>query len=272
MRQAFAPFLLAIANAGAGHSHGPSSHVHGEAVNVEVVKNDKYHQKLTYEFKSDKFGDTWVHFESELHSEAAANNFQDGWFISQWYAIEKPGEDGTHHDDDHGHDHRFLDGDHTQHRHEGDDGPQLAFETVQATLKFDKTKTNDIPEANVTLQQGCGVRLQESWGNAVNYAERIETPKADQPCSPWSTSAASWTSSETSVTAKLSRKLKDAQVSEIELKAGEKYHYRGGYFVQKTATNQELGYVETEFDMYVEGSGAAYLAIGAALLSVSALI
>ena len=72
-----------------------------------------------------------------------------------------------------------------------------------------------------------------------------------------------------SVTAAMKRKLNDPQVSQINLKAG-KYHARGGYFVQKTVSDQEVGVVDTpegEVDLFILDAATAGLAIGASLLA-----
>ena len=90
MRYIFALGLLATASEAAfalggdhDHDHGHGGHSHANEVKLDIVKDANYHMTLAYMVEPDKFGDKWLVFESKL--EAEAGEFQDGWFVSQWF-------------------------------------------------------------------------------------------------------------------------------------------------------------------------------------------
>ena len=112
MRYNFSLALVAIYSRvafGMGDDHNDHDdhghdHSHANAVEIDVVKDANYHMALTYIVESDKFGDMWLVFESNLEAETDESKYQDGWYVSQWFQI----EEGSHHMHDDGHDHRLL--------------------------------------------------------------------------------------------------------------------------------------------------------------------
>ena len=210
--------------------------------------------------EADQFGDNWLTFESTLASETAGS-FVDGNYISQWYQLLDAhhghgGEEEGHE----GHDHRALEG-------HGED--EAWYETVQATLLFDSAATT-VAEANATLQQTCGAKLQDTWVD-TGYAGRAEAIAGDEKCSPWLSAAGEWAADAEDVKAVFKRKLIEEQLSDIALKAGT-YSMRGGFFVQTSAsvvTGQASGFAEnlelTIADSAMQGLAAGILCLSAAL-------
>ena len=235
---------------------------------VDIYDQGDYHQQLEYYTEVDELGQNWLVFETTL--EAEAGTVVNGNYVSQWYQIlcNDCDHHGHHHgEDDHGHDHRAL-----EMATYGIEGEAYHLETVQATVLYeDGQSDNVVPVANRSIQQSCGEKLHETWVD-TDYAARLD---AEDTCQPWITVADAWTSEleQIEVEAGFKRKFDETQLSEIKMAPGQMYTVRGGFHIQKSAsdvTGQTIGYAAdveiTIMDGALQGLAAGIVALSASLL------
>ena len=211
---------------GHDHSHGGDGHAHDveemEGTEMTIVENADYRMDLKYWVAADAFGDNWLTFESSLVATADYTHHQ---YVSQWYQLADV--DGLSEETD--------PAEETEGANVENEPDEPWWEMVQASLHWHEGETF-VPGEDTSLQQTCGAKGQETWGNTTDYASRVEANADAADCSPWAIDLPRWLFGPKLAKAAFKRPLA-MKASKIELKTGVAYPLRGGYYVQTDAAN-----------------------------------